>query len=47
MAVYTTIEDDEIWATAYYVKHLMEMKEKSSRDQLISKLGKYIFPQEK
>ena len=33
-----TIEDGEIWAVAYYVKHLMEMKENASRKVLMKKL---------
>lgn len=34
-----TITDDEIWATAYYVKYLMDMRNTSEREALMSKLG--------
>ena len=33
-----TVEDEEIWAVAYYVKHLMEMKNKPLRKVLMKKL---------
>ena len=33
-----TIEDEEIWAVSYYVKYLMEMKNKPERKALMKKL---------
>jgi len=33
-----TIEDNEIWAVAYYVKHLMEMKDKPAREALMESI---------
>ncbi len=34
-----TIEDEEIWAVAYYVQHLMEMRNKPARKKLMDRLG--------
>lgn len=34
-----TIEDEEIWAVAHYVRHLMDMRNTPKRDELIKKLG--------
>ncbi len=33
-----TIEDDDVWAVAYYVKHLMEMKDTPKRKKLMESL---------
>jgi mono/diheme cytochrome c family protein len=33
------LEDDQIWAVAYYVKSLMEMKDTKAREELVSKLN--------
>jgi len=33
-----TIEDDDIWAVAHYVKYLMDLKDKQERNELIGKL---------
>lgn len=33
-----TIEDSEIWAVSYYVKHLMDMRDKPERKDLMEKL---------
>lgn len=35
-----TIEDSEIWAVAYYVKHLMDMRDKPQRKELMKRLKK-------
>lgn len=33
------LEDDQIWAVAYYVKNLMEMKDTKGREELVTKLS--------
>ena len=35
-----TIEDDQIWAVAYYVRHLMDLKDTPKRKEFMSKLDK-------
>ena len=34
-----TLDDDEIWALAYYIQHLMEMRDQPARRKLIERLG--------
>ncbi|RLA60079.1 MAG: hypothetical protein DRQ88_03125 [Epsilonproteobacteria bacterium] len=33
-----TIEDDDIWAVAHYIKYLMDLKDKKEREDLVGKL---------